>query len=325
MVNIGVGDARCVVKTQRRRSLPGSHPCQASGRLDSVPIPKGEAIGGESTIANSLAKKTDLSNVPSQDEADGPRKTFVQSLERGLAVIMAFDADHPSLTLSEVAKLTGLDRAAARRFLYTFVDLGYMRVDGRNFSLRPKLLELGYAYLSSLRLPEIAEPHLKILSAVVHESSYVSVMEDDENVCVAHAPVRRIWTATITVGTRLPLLAAGSGRVLLSELDESELRIFIARHPLPQITRFTKREPERLVAAIAKVRRRGWAYVDQELEEGLRVVAAPVRDAQGKIIAAVSVSTLASGSTQETILRDMLPAVQKAAAEIQADLAPVMR
>lgn len=263
--------------------------------------------------------------VTADDEADQPRKAFVQSLERGLSVVMAFDADHPELSLSDVARLTGLDRAAARRFLYTFVELGYMRVDGRRFSLRPKLLELGYAYLSSLRLPEIAEPHLRVLSAAVHESSYLSVNEDDENICVAHVPVRRIWTATITVGTRLPLLATGSGRVLLAGQDDETVKAFIAGHPLPQITRFTKKEPEQLVAEIARVRERGWAYVDQELEEGLRVVAAPVRDRHRRIVASVSVSTLASGSTREMILREMLPAVQRAAASIEADLAPLTR
>jgi IclR family pca regulon transcriptional regulator len=258
-------------------------------------------------------------------EEETPRKAFVQSLERGLSVVMAFDSENPELTLSDVARLTGLDRAAARRFLYTFVELGYMRVQGRYFSLRPKLLELGYAYLSSLSLPEIAQPHLRVLSAEVHESSYLSVNEDDENICVAHVPVRRIWTATITVGTRLPLLATASGRVLLAGLSEETVRAFIANHPLKQITRFTRYEPDQLVAEIARIREHGWSYVDQELEEGLRVVAAPVRDAQGRVVASVSVSTLASGSTREMILRDMLPAVQRAATAIEVDLAPVAR
>jgi IclR family pca regulon transcriptional regulator len=258
-------------------------------------------------------------------ETDAPRRAFVQSLERGLSVVMAFDIDHPLLTLSDVARLTGLDRAAARRFLYTFVGLGYMRVEGRYFSLRPKLLELGYAYLSSLRLPEISEPHLRALSAEVHESSYVSIMEDDENICVAHVPVRRIWTATITVGTRLPILGTSSGRVLLAGLEDTQVQDFIARHPLAQITRFTKYHPDQLSAEVSLVRKQGWAFVDQELEEGLRVVAAPVRDPRGKVVAAVSVSTLASGSTKENILRDMLPAVLRAAEMIEADLAPIIR
>lgn len=275
--------------------------------------------------ADAASTGAGMDGAAPEDEADAPRKAFVQSLERGLSVVMAFDGENPQLTLSDVARLTGLDRAAARRFLYTFVELGYMRVEGRYFSLRPKLLDLGYAYLSSLRLPEIALPHLRVLSDEVHESSYLSVNEDEQNICVAHVPVRRIWTATITVGTRLPLLATASGRVLLSGSDDEEVAAFVAGHPLGPATRFTKHRPDQLAAEIARVRERGWAYVDQELEEGLRVVAAPVRDAKGRVVAAVSVSTLASGSTEETILGGMLPAVQRAAAAIELDLAPVGR
>jgi IclR family pca regulon transcriptional regulator len=263
--------------------------------------------------------------VDEEVEADVPRRAFVQSLERGLSVLSAFDADHPRLSLSDVARLTGLDRAATRRFLYTFVDLGYMRLEGRLFSLRPKLLELGYAYLSSLRLPQIAEPHLRVLSDAVHESSYISIKEDDENICVAHVPVRRIWTATITVGTRLPLLATGSGRVLLAGQDDAAVRAFLSAHPPVQITPFTKRDPEQLMAEIHRIREQGYAFVDQELEEGLRVVAAPIHDPQGRVIASVSVSTLAGSSTPEAIMRDMLPPVLRAAAAIETDLAPVYR
>jgi IclR family pca regulon transcriptional regulator len=263
--------------------------------------------------------------APESGEGEAPRKAFVQSLERGLSVLTAFDADHPTLTLSDVARLTGLDRAAARRFLYTFVDLGYMRVDGRSFSLRPKLLELGYAYLSSLRLPEISAPHLRKLSDQVHESSYVSIMENNENVCVAHVPIRRIWTATITVGTRLPLLGTASGRTLVAWLDPQTIQTLLVKCRLPQITRFTKSDPKELEAELARVRKQGWAYVDQELEEGLRVVAVPVRDPQGQVIASVSVSTLASSASRDDILQNMLPPVQHAAAMIEADYAPLAR
>jgi IclR family transcriptional regulator, pca regulon regulatory protein len=281
--------------------------------------------GGKAARARAADDLDGLSPADEETEADAPRRAFVQSLERGLAVIRAFDADHPHLSLSDVARLTGLDRAATRRFLNTFVELGYMRLDGRLFSLRPKLLELGYAYLSALRLPQIAEPHLRVLSEQVHESSYVSINADGENVCVAHVPVRRIWTATITIGTRLPLLASGSGRVLLAGLDDDAVRTFLATHPLAQITPYTKCDPKHLAAAIAEVRDQGWAFVDQELEEGLRVVAAPVRDPRGRVIAAVSVSTLARSSTAETFLRDMLPPVLRAAAAIEVDLALIDR
>jgi len=127
---------------------------------------------------------------------------FVQSLDRGLAVIRAFDADNPELTLSEVARATGLNRASARRFLHTLVELGYVRTDGRMFALRPKILELGYAYLSSMSLPEVAMPHLERLVEQLHESSSVSVLDGDEVVYVARVPTRRIMRIAIAVGTR---------------------------------------------------------------------------------------------------------------------------
>jgi IclR family transcriptional regulator, pca regulon regulatory protein len=282
-------------------------------------IPRGGRMAGEPEEIAGLGESTE------NGEAGEPRRAFVQSLERGLAVLRAFNLDNPSLTLSEVARITGLDRAATRRFLYTFVDLGYMRRDGRLFSLRPKLLELGYAYLSSLRLPNLAAPHLRLLSEQVRESSYLSIKDENDNICVAHVPVRRIWTATITVGTRLPLLATGSGRVLLAGESDESVRAFLATHPVPQITPYTKRDPRLLAAEIASIRKQGYAFVDQELEEGLRVVAAPVRDPSGKVVGAVSVSTLASSFTPEAVTREMLPPVLRAAAMIEVDLTSVMR
>ena len=111
---------------------------------------------------------------------------FVQSLERGLAVIRAFDGEHPELTLSDVARATGLTRAAARRFLLTLVELGYVRTDGKLFALRPRVLELGYAYLSGLGLSEVALPHMEELVARVHESSSLSVLDGGD---IAYVPV----------------------------------------------------------------------------------------------------------------------------------------
>src|SRR5262245_27966740 len=162
--------------------------------------------------------------VPLERDAD-----FVQSLERGLAVISAFDRDHAELTLSEVAAATGVTRAAARRFLLTLVRLGYMRSDGRFFSLAPRVLELGYAYLSSLTLPEVAEPHLEALVAEVNESSSVSVLDGEAVVYVARVPVSRIMTVAISVGTRFPAYATSMGRVLLAGLPDAELDAYLAK------------------------------------------------------------------------------------------------
>ena len=149
---------------------------------------------------------------------------YVQSLERGLAVIRVFGAETPELRLSDVARATGLTRATARRFLLTLVRLGYVRQDGSNFSLRPRVLELGYAYLSALSLPEVAHPHMESLVAEVNESSSIAVLDDLDIVYVARVPTQRIMSITIAVGTRLPAYATSMGRVLLAGLDPTPSR-----------------------------------------------------------------------------------------------------
>jgi IclR family pca regulon transcriptional regulator len=248
---------------------------------------------------------------------------FVQSLERGLAVIRAFGADHPELTLSEVARATGLTRAAARRFLHTLVELGYVRSNGRLFALRPRILELGYAYLSSLGLPEVALPHLESLVATVHESSSVAVLDGDEIVYVARAPTRRIMTVVISVGTRFPAYATSLGRALLSGQSDDWLDGYLASVQLTPLTRHTITDAPRLRAELLRVRAQGWALVDEELEEGLRAVAAPIHDPLGKVIAAVNVSAPTRRGDPETLREELLPHLLRAARRIEEDLRAV--
>src|SRR6202451_2103302 len=211
---------------------------------------------------------------------------FVQSLAPGLAVTRAFDADHPKLTLSEVAASTGLSRAAARRFLRTLVQLGYMRVDGSRFALRPKILELGYAYLSSLTLPEVAMPHLEQLVEQVHESSSVSELDGDDVIYIARVPTKRIMTVTISVGTRFPAYATSMGRVLLAAQPEPWLDAYLSTAALHHLTGHTITTASGLRQELRKIRANGWALIDQELEEGLRSLAAPIRDSDGAVVAA---------------------------------------
>ncbi|MEU7871593.1 IclR family transcriptional regulator C-terminal domain-containing protein [Dactylosporangium sp. NPDC049140] len=245
---------------------------------------------------------------------------FVQSLERGLAVIRAFDATRPELTLSEVAALTDMTRAAARRFLLTLAELGYVRSDGRQFSLTPRVLELGYAYLSGLSLPAIAEPHLEALVAQVNESSSVSVLDGGDIVYVARVPTSRIMTVMISVGTRFPAYATSMGRVLLAGLGPAELERYVAGVEPAALTPRTVTGPEALRAEIGRAREQGWALVDQELEEGLRSVAAPIRDRAGRVIAAVNLSTAASRRTAAEVRRDLVPPLLETAARIESDL-----
>jgi IclR family transcriptional regulator, pca regulon regulatory protein len=244
---------------------------------------------------------------------------FVQSLARGLAVIRAFDAESPELTLSEVARATGLTRAAARRFLLTLSELGFVRTSGRHFALTPRVLELGYAYLSSLTLPEVAEPHLQKLVAEVGESSSVSVLDDRDIVYVARVPTSRIMRVAINVGTRFPAYATSMGRVLLAGLPDDALADYLDRATLEPLSPRTITSAARLRAELERVRAHGWALVDQELEEGLRSVAAPIRDRGGEVVAAVNVSTSASRTSLDGMRRGLLPPLLDTAARIDAD------
>jgi IclR family pca regulon transcriptional regulator len=241
-------------------------------------------------------------------------------MARGLAVIRAFDAEHAELTLSEVASITGLARAAARRFLLTLAGLGYVRTDGRMFTLTPRVLELGYAYLSSLSLPQIAQPHLERLVAEVQESASVTVLDDADIVYVARVPASRIMRVTISIGTRFPAYATAMGRVLLAGLTGDELGAWLERASMHPVTDRTITDPGALRAELDLVRERGWALVDQELEEGLRSLAAPIRDGSGATVAAANIATHAAWTSAARARRSLLPALLRTAGQIGADL-----
>ncbi|MGO9077563.1 MAG: IclR family transcriptional regulator C-terminal domain-containing protein [Streptosporangiaceae bacterium] len=250
-----------------------------------------------------------------------PRSSdFVQSLDRGLAVIRAFGPDRERLSLSEVARATGLTRAAARRFLLTLVKLGYVRSDSRVFSLRPRVLELGYAYLSGLTLPEVAAPHMEEMVARLHESSSISVLDGQQIVYVVRVPTKRIMTVTISVGTRFPAYATSMGRVLLAALPAAELDRYLAEVALEPFTSRTVTDPERLRAILADTARQGYAIVDQELEEGLRAVAAPIRGATDVGMAAINVSAHASRVSMTAVRSEIAPVLLHTAGQIEADL-----
>ncbi len=250
---------------------------------------------------------------------------FVRALARGLEVITAFDADHPALTLSEVAERTGLGRATARRFLLTLVELGYVRGDGRRFSLTPQVLRLGTAYLSGLDLPGVAQPHLERLSAQVGESTSAAVLDGPDIVYVARVATRRIMSVGITVGTRFPAHATSLGRVLLAGavagLDDVQRRALLGGDPLPAPTARTLTRVDDVLAELDRVAAQGWALVDGELEVGLRSLAVPLHDATGAVVAAMNVSSTSSAAT----LRGTLGPLRATAAAVDADLRLVTR
>jgi IclR family transcriptional regulator, pca regulon regulatory protein len=246
---------------------------------------------------------------------------FVRSLARGLDVIKAFGPDNPHMTLSEVARATGLTRAAARRFLLTLAELGYVRSDGREFSLRAKVLELGYAYLAGLSLNEVAAPHLEDLVAQTHESSSVAVLDGEEIVYVVRVPTKRIMAASISVGTRFPAYATSMGRALLAHLPEDQLETYLSGARLQPITKRTITDPERLRELLRMVRAQGYAMTDQELEEGLRSAAVPLHDAGGVVVAAMNVSVHAARVTMDELRRALVPQLIATARLIESDLA----
>lgn len=257
-----------------------------------------------------------------QVERGGERPAeFVQSLERGLAVIRAFSATRPRMTLAEVARQTGMTRATARRFLITLEALGYVSSDGRAFFLRPRVLQLGYAYLSSFTVAEVAQDHLEELADQLHESCSASVLDGEDIVYIARSSTNRIMTIGLSVGTRLPAHCTSMGRVLLAGLPAADLDRYLQGASLHARTARTITDPHRLRAEIDVVRSQGWALLDQELEEGVRSVAVPVRDAGGQVVAAINTSAHATRVTLDTLRTAFLPALRTCGEQIEADLA----
>jgi IclR family pca regulon transcriptional regulator len=252
-------------------------------------------------------------------ETLAPSGHFVQSLSRGLAVLRALSSPEP-MTLSEVARASELTRASARRSVLTLQQLGYVQQCGGRFALTPRVLELGFAYLSALGLPEVAQPHLERLVEQVRESSSISVLDGESVVYVARVPTRRIMNVMISVGTRFPAYATSMGRVLLSDLDataRAELLDQIELQPLAHETIVTRAALE---AELDRVREQGYAIVDQELEWGLRSVAAPIRDRRDRVVAAINLAVQAARVSVEEITQSLLDPLLRTAAAIERDL-----
>jgi IclR family pca regulon transcriptional regulator len=247
------------------------------------------------------------------------RRQSLQSLERGIAVIQVFSRERPALTLSEVARMTGITRATARRILLTLEEVGHVRSDGRLFSLTPRVLSLGWAYLSSLNLWEAAQPLMEELSERTNESCSAATLDLPDVVYVARMPTRRIMTISLGVGSRLPAHCTSIGRVLLAGLPDDELDAFLAEAELEAFTEHTITDRKRLRAAIDTVRAEGWAMVDQELEIGLRSISAPLR-VGGATIAAINLAAAAPRVPVDELRGVMLPELRRTAELISAAL-----
>jgi IclR family transcriptional regulator, pca regulon regulatory protein len=255
---------------------------------------------------------------PAEGGALKPSDSYVQSFARGLDVLRSFGAQAPAQTLSECADRVGMTRAGARRILLTLQTLGYVELDGRQFRLTPKVMELGFAYLSSQPWWGHAQPVLEDLTRRLGESSSAAVLDGGDIVYVLRVPANRIMSINLGVGTRLPAYCTSMGRVMLAALPEDERWARVQRMDLQPRTPHTVTEPEALMDVLAKVRRQGWAHIDQELELGLQSLAAPIKDRRGQVVAAINVSAQSQRTTVRHMKDVFLPALLQAADQVTA-------
>ena len=262
---------------------------------------------------------------PTDDQNNGADrsgdKEFMATLAKGLAVLGAFGEQRPTMSLSEAAETSGLTRAAARRVLRTLTELGYVAQDGRRFSLAPRILELGFAYLSTQSWIDRAEPLMKELSHSLQESCSAAILQDGEIVYVARMPApHRLMSTTIAVGTRLPAFHTSLGRIQLGYLAEADLRDRLAAAVLKRHTQHTITDPERLVRRIQADREQGYSIVDEELELGLRSIAMPVVTRAGVSVGAINLSAHAGRTTQSDLHDRFLPRLKDVTTAISRTL-----
>lgn len=245
---------------------------------------------------------------------------FVTSLARGLAVIRSFGRDAASLTLGEVAERTELTRPTARRFLLTLEALGYIHTDGKRFWLSPRTLDLGYAYLSSLRIWDIAQPSMQKVVEALNESCSMGVLDRGDVLYIARVPPKHLMSLQVNLGTRLPAYCNSIGRVLLADLDAAEFGSLLEESDLRPFTKHTVTDPAALTRILGEVRTAGYALIDQEVELGLRAIAVPVHSRNGRVAAGISVGAHTGRVSKAEMTKTVLPALQQCAREIEAVL-----
>jgi IclR family pca regulon transcriptional regulator len=269
----------------------------------------------DDVVANEAAQNP----IETTENPNDRFKDFVQSLERGLAIMRVFSAESPSMTVTEVAQLAGLTRATVRRFLLTLVELGYVKEKFNRFELTPQVLEFGYAYLSSLSFPDAALPRLEELVSVTGESSEAAILDHGDVVYVARVAGPALMTISVTIGSRRPAYATSLGRVILANLSSDELRAYLDQNELKPLLRTTFDDESKFIAELDKVREQGYAIVNQELEEGLIAIAVPVKDRLGATLGAINISAHI-GRTSLKVLESYLPLLESTGKEIEIGL-----
>jgi len=248
------------------------------------------------------------------------QRDFVAALQKGLGIIECFSASHPRLTLSDASRRAGLTRAAARRYLLTLTRLGYAEFDGKFFSLGPRVLRLGYAFLSTASIPRLAQPVLEALGDETREAASLSVLDGADILFIAHSAKRRLLSAMASVGTRLPAWCTSMGRVLLAGMDDGALDRWLKGVRLRKLTPKTVTDAHELMEQLLRARADGYAINDEELELGLRSIAVPVRNSRGEVVLALGISLQAARMTPVTMKQRLLPALQSGSAALSAML-----
>ncbi len=274
---------------------------------------------------NALAHSdSDLPPEPRTAEPSAPagphKRDLIAGLEKGLAVIEAFDQDRPRLTISEVATRCGLTRAAARRYLITLEYLGYVSSDRKMYSLSPKVLRLGQSYMHSARLPRIVQPELHKLAYALKEASSAGVLDGSDVICIAATEAGRLVSSTLQPGTRVPAYCTANGRVLLSAKTPAEVDAWLDHQTLEALTPHTLTDANALRKEIMRIRVQGFATVDQEFELGLRTISVPLKNYRGEVLAAMNISAQASRVTMAQLVETCLPELLQAQARLRSTL-----
>jgi len=259
-------------------------------------------------------------NVNKEKEDSRNSKNFIKSLDKGLKVIQAFSRENSTMTISEVSNKTNLTRPTVRRILLTLQELRFVDSNNDEFFLTARILNLGYAFLSSQDLIKIAEPFMQKFVKRVGESCSMAVLDKDDIIYIARVPTKRIITITLSVGSRLPAHATSMGQVMLAHLSKEELNDFFSNVNLNKLTNQTLINKTDLLQELEKIRQSGWALAEQELETGLRSIAAPIKNTKGKTVAAINCSTQSSRVAKETLIKEYLPILLQTANDISENL-----
>jgi len=246
---------------------------------------------------------------------------FIEALARGLDVIRAFQPHQPAMSLAAVADAAGLPRPTARRILLTLEELGYVRQSGGGFELTPRVLELGMSYVLSRNLWEVARPHMEALVTRTHESSSIAQLDGSDIVYVARVAVPKIIALAVTIGTRFPAMPTSLGKVLLAALPPGQAERVLAEPSRSGITPRWQPDAAGRAAELREVRARGWSLTDEQLAAGIRSVAAPLRDGDGQVIAALNVTVHAAETPLDILTGEYLPLLLQTAGAISADWA----